>query len=101
MKKLILFLIRKRLKLRKYEPFQFTNQKSKTDYYWFTDTHLRKWCDGEITNAHVSLNWLLDDRCETMSYDVFKSLKSLNSASISSERLSSELRILGDRICNG
>ena len=65
MKRLILFLIRKRLHLRKYEPFKFSNQKSKTDFYYFDNDHLMK-CDssiGTIIESHVSLNWILNDDC--------------------------------------
>lgn len=37
MKRLILFLIRRRLGLKKYEPFQFNNQKSDAVYYFTED----------------------------------------------------------------
>ena len=74
MKRLILFLIRRRLGLRLNEKFKFTNQKSQYDFYWFTPcalmkhechTDVLKSClTGKIDKAHVSLNWLLDDECE-------------------------------------
>ena len=65
MKKLILFLIRKRLHLKKYELFTFDGQKSKTQYY-FTDTELVKmWVSrGVSERSNVSLNWILDDECK-------------------------------------
>lgn len=66
-KRLIMFLIRKRLKLRKHEAFIFVNQKSDTDFYYFTDTTLYKVIDSnyEMTiPSSVSLNWLLDDNCQ-------------------------------------
>lgn len=68
MKKLILFLIRKRLGVRKSQAFRFDNQSSPTDSYFFTNDGLIKL---KIVNhsfveerAHVSLNWLLDDECK-------------------------------------
>lgn len=75
MKRLIIFLIRKRLGLRKYETFQFTNQKSSSSYYYFGRNMLIK--DDErdgIREAHVSLNWLLNDYCMVTHYDPFHKL---------------------------
>lgn len=63
MKKLIIFLIRKRLGLKKNEIFQFANQKT-TAVYWFTDTAVMKHCNYITEKSHVSINWLLDDDCE-------------------------------------
>ena len=67
-KKLIVFLIRKRLGLKKFEAFRFTNQHNKSESYYFTDTALIKrftsFSHLEPDLAHVSLNWLLDDECE-------------------------------------
>lgn len=66
-KRLIIFLIRKRLELRKHEAFRFANQKSDTDFYYFTDTILCKVVDSDfemIIPSSVSLNWLLDDDCQ-------------------------------------
>ena len=65
----IIFLIRKRLRLKTREPFRFTNQNSKQDYYYFTNTQLMK---AEYLGlkkpikrpSNVSLNWLLDKRCK-------------------------------------
>lgn len=64
MKKLIIFLIRRHLGLKKLEGFTFIEQKS-NNYYYFTDDALIKiWRNsGEIEKSHVSLNWLLDDKC--------------------------------------
>lgn len=66
MKKLILFLVRKHLGLKKNEPFIFVNQKSNTSYYFFTDDGIIKlWTNtGRTEKSHVSLNWLLDDECK-------------------------------------
>lgn len=65
MKRLILFLIRRRLGLKKYERFWFVNQNDKTVSYYFSDEHLvKRRSDGTIKYSGVSLNWLLDDTCE-------------------------------------
>jgi hypothetical protein len=71
LRKLIIFLIRKRLGLKMYESFQFENQYDKMDYYWFNDVELRKYIgkDGVATDAHVSLNWLLHDDCKVVKYE--------------------------------
>lgn len=68
MKKLIIFLIRKRLGLNANEHFRFANQKSKYDEYFFLgDTLWKVEYDGdqyqETRPASVSLNWLLGDYC--------------------------------------
>ena len=42
MTRLIIFLIRKKLGLKKYEHFRFTNQKDKQNYYYFTETSIIK-----------------------------------------------------------
>ena len=63
--KLIIFFLRKKFGLKKYEGFRFTNQKSKVNSYFFTDTELLK-SDieaGEIRPSNVKLAWLLDERC--------------------------------------
>lgn len=68
-KKMILFLTRKRLGLKKYEGFAFVGQKSDT-YYYFSDDMIVKVFRQPSLNAgkqepsHVALNWLLDDSCE-------------------------------------
>ncbi len=65
MRRFILFLIRKRLGLKKYEHFRFSNQRDKTDTYYFGEIYLWKRSVGEIDiKSHVSLNWILDDECE-------------------------------------
>ena len=70
-KKIVLFLIRKKLKLRELEPFQFANQRSEFDYYYFDDCGLIKFESvyGKFVPAGVSLNWLLDDECEIVKYE--------------------------------
>lgn len=63
MKRLIIFLVRKRLGLSKYEPFQFVGQKTNAVYYFTGDALLKAW-RSDVTKSGVSLNWLLDDECE-------------------------------------
>lgn len=68
MKRLILFLIRKRLGLKKYECFTFDNQKSNS-VYWFTNHAIikRYYSNSKkstrLKKSSVSLNWLLSDEC--------------------------------------
>lgn len=65
MKRIIIFLIRKRLGLKKEQPFIFSNQRLKEEYYYFTKDMIMK-CNihGENKPSDVSLKWLLDDKCE-------------------------------------
>ena len=67
MRRLIVFLVRLRLGLKKYEHFVFTNQNSNAVYY-FTEIGIVK---KELNKGHwitrrsrVSLNWLLDPDCK-------------------------------------
>ena len=62
MKRLILFLFRRRLGLKKYEPFQFNNQKSDAVYYFTEDGIMKIW-KNVAEKSHVSVNWILDDEC--------------------------------------
>lgn len=70
-KRLILFLVRRRLGLKKGEQFQFTNQKCQWDTYYFDDNGLMKLSYNGLVlwRANVSLNWLLDDECEIKKVD--------------------------------
>lgn len=69
-RRLVIFLIRRRLRLAKYETFQFENQKSPLDYYYFYPDCLMKaeWMESTDDYFHrpssVSLNYLLSDECE-------------------------------------
>ena len=74
LKRLIIFLIRKRMGLKKGERFQFTNQASKWNTYYFdTDcvlkVHYNKDHEKITTPSTVSLNWLLNDHCEIVRCD--------------------------------
>lgn len=64
MKKLAVFFIRRRLGLKKYEKFRFANQRSNTDYYYFTEINLMKNSSGYTYSSNVRLNWILDDNCK-------------------------------------
>lgn len=68
MKRLIIFLIRKRLGLKKNELFRFVNQSSKNNTYYFTGTAIMKncrdWGANYTRESSISLNWLLNDDCE-------------------------------------
>lgn len=68
MKRLIIFLIRRRFKLREYELFQFTNRKSENLYY-FTESNIMRYDPKTMKSepSSVKLNWLLDDECEIVS----------------------------------
>lgn len=63
MKKLIIFLVRKKLHLRKFQRFKFENQKQKGEYY-FDSVQLVKVIKGQREISGVSLNWILDDDCK-------------------------------------
>lgn len=69
LKRLVIFLIRKRLGLELFEVFQFANQRSQYARYYFAPDKLIKIesfggnCEYE-RDSSVSLNWLLDDECE-------------------------------------
>ena len=55
MTRLILFLIRRKLGVKKFDGFRFSNQRSDVDYYYFTKTGLYKvdYGTGEIIPSRV------------------------------------------------
>jgi hypothetical protein len=61
--RLIIFLIRLRLHLKKGQKFQFDNQKTDS-VYWFTEGTLMKMENGRRYESSVSLNWLLNEDCK-------------------------------------
>lgn len=77
MKRLIVFLMRKRFKLKKHEYFQFVGQKTENVYYFDKDRIVKMMpIDDEcylyvkdlkgrykITESGVSFNWLLNKDC--------------------------------------
>lgn len=72
-KSCIMFLIRSRFGLKKYEPFQFENQKSDA-YYFFTDDSVMKYTRGRTKKSHVGINWLIDDGCKIIKKGKLKDL---------------------------
>ena len=66
MKRLIIFLIRKRLGLKKYESFRFSNQKSNDIYYFNHICLMKEKVSGKIFASTASLNWILADDCEVV-----------------------------------
>lgn len=73
---LIIFLLRRKLGVKKLESFRFANQRSAHDMYHFGGYRLWKVEFDEKSNnkphlreAHVSLNWLLDPECKIKKVD--------------------------------
>lgn len=64
MKRLIIFLVRRRLGLKKFEKFKFENQSSDVNYYFFTSDTIVKVSPYKIKPSSVSLNWLLNNDCK-------------------------------------
>jgi hypothetical protein len=62
MRRFVIFLIRKKLRLKKYENFKFVGQKSDAVYY-FTESNVMKRWRGHTMLSGVSINWLLDNDC--------------------------------------
>lgn len=62
LRKLIIFLLCKKLGVKKFEHFQFTNQKTDATYY-FGDVAVFKDTGINVEYSRVSLNWLLDPEC--------------------------------------
>lgn len=67
-RKIVIFLIRKKLGLKKYEKFRFVNQKTDAVYY-FTDDNVMKLWRNQTMLSGVSVNWLLDNDCEIYKYN--------------------------------
>lgn len=63
MRRLVIYLIRKKLGLKKYEHFRFIGQKTDAVYY-FTESNLMKHWRGQTMMSGVSVNWLLDNECK-------------------------------------
>lgn len=63
MNRLILFLIRVKLGLKKYESFRFINQKT-TAVYYFTSNCIIKDYSGRVEPSTVSLNYILSKECK-------------------------------------
>lgn len=63
MRQIIIFLIRKKLGLKKYEDFRFSNQKSEALYFFTDDSLMKKLHYGRNVESNVSLNWILNNQC--------------------------------------
>lgn len=74
MKKFIVYLIRKRLGLKTHELFKFVGQKSDATYYFTEDSVMKIW-NGVTEKSGVSLNWLLDEDCKVVSYEVEEAVR--------------------------
>ena len=65
MEKIIIFLIRKRLGLKKWQTFYFKNQANKTDRYFFEEDRLMKQTKHGLLlskrESNMRLNFLLSD----------------------------------------
>lgn len=63
MNRLILYLFRKKLGVKKFEQFRFTNQKDPAVFFFSSDRLIKNtgYC---LEYANVSLNWLLNDNCK-------------------------------------
>lgn len=68
MKRLILFLIRRKLHVTLEQPFRFDNQKSSVDFYYITRDGIRKYSYhlGRTIDSNVSLNWVLNSDCRVL-----------------------------------
>lgn len=65
--RLIIFLVRKKLKLKKGQQFHFKNQANTADCYYFSDEKIVKVKKSNgvelLRNSNISLNFLLSDEC--------------------------------------
>ena len=81
LRKLIIFLVRKKLGLRKLQMFRFDNQNSYQVRYYFDSLYLYKivYRPGKpITYkrlSEVSLNYLLSDKCKITKFNILERSK--------------------------
>lgn len=82
LQKLIIFLVRKKLGLKKFQMFRFNNQKSYRVRYYFNSLYLIKiyYAPNNSTVMYkqlseVSLNYLLSDKCEITKLNVLERSK--------------------------
>jgi hypothetical protein len=62
MRRFVIFLIRKKFGLKKYEKFKFANQKTNAVYY-FTENSIMKQTARHTELSGVSVNWILSNDC--------------------------------------
>lgn len=70
MRRFILFLIRTKLGLKKYQHFKFDNQRSKVNVYYFTSNKVMKIEGCEVKESSVSVNWLLNENCKITKFNM-------------------------------
>ena len=73
-KRLIIFLIRTKLGVGKWDEFYFPNQRNKDDRYYFSNVCLMKYsaASNSVYRSSVSLNWLLSDNCKVIVDEEFE-----------------------------
>lgn len=64
--KLILFLIRRKLNLKKFQQFYFSNQAIKIEKYYFDNYGIMKISVCGLVRSNLSLNFLLSDECRIL-----------------------------------
>lgn len=64
MKRIIWYLIRRKLGVKKYQQFIFTNQLSENTSYMISSDKIFKVQGNRLKHSDVSINWLLSDECE-------------------------------------
>lgn len=64
--KLILLLIRRKLHLKKYQQFYFSNQAIKMEKYYFNNNGIMKIAATGLVRSNLSLNFLLSDECNIL-----------------------------------
>lgn len=64
--KLILFLIRRKLNLKKFQQFYFSNQAIKIEKYYFDNYGIMKISVCGLVRLNLSLNFLLSDECRIL-----------------------------------
>lgn len=64
MKRIIWFLIRRKLGVKKYQQFIFTNQLSENTSYMISSDKIFKVQGNRLKHSDVSINWILSDECE-------------------------------------
>lgn len=64
MKRIIWFLIRRKLGVKKYQKFIFTNQLSENTSYMIISDKIFKVQGNRLKHSDVSINWILSDECE-------------------------------------
>lgn len=69
-RKIIVFLVRSKYGLKKWQYFTFDNQKTDNKYY-FTTTTVMKMENGFRKPSNVSFNWLTCDKCKITKLNIF------------------------------